>query len=188
MPLLAYLIEVFHSGKLASGSLMALYWWRCSKMFFISLPKCSTKFSYVLIIVIHIIVFVPVDDVIFCCMGSLALGDESMFLIVLFKFKVVVDAILTASFLYVFKSSLYIWNDYVSPWFLLCVVVLLLMLFGLPWQKFLCSMSSVAHAGCLPLVRTSLMCSTSVLRCSVVEDTVLALWFSVLMTLFFAPM
>ena len=47
---------------------------------------------------------------------------------------------------------------------------------------------SSAHAGYLHLVRTSLMCSISVLRCSVVEETVLALRFSVFIMLFLAPM
>ena len=64
-------------------------WWPYigSEMFFILLPKCSNRFSYVLIIVIHPIVFVPVDDATFCCMESLSLGDTSMFWIVLFPLK-----------------------------------------------------------------------------------------------------
>ena len=37
MPLPAYYVEIFHIGKVASGGLVALYWQRCSKMFFLFL-------------------------------------------------------------------------------------------------------------------------------------------------------
>ena len=59
-----------------------------------------------------------------------------------------------------------------------------LLLLGLFCNMFLLSILSMAYAGYLHLVRTSLGCSYSILSCSGVEQGALALCVSVLMTLF----
>ena len=54
--------------------------------------------------------------------------------------------------------------------------------------RFLCFIPSKAHAGYLDLVRTSLRFCCSVLKCSGMEEAVLALCSNVLITLYFAAM
>ena len=165
--------------------MVVIYGWGCIKMFFVSSPNVLADFpvySSSQTTRLHLYQYIiPLLH----CIWSLSFGNTSMFLIVL---EVCVNAILTAYAFNAFAQAPHIWNDYVFLCLLFCLVFLLFLLqslvfWGLTFWKSLCCILSKACAGYLQLVRASLVCCSSVLSSSDVDDSALALGVKVLMTL-----
>ena len=159
-------------------------------MLFKPFTKGSGWFTYILIITLHPITLVSVNDAtflsdeisVFWCHQEVFDGFAS--------FEEYLNAILLTSVFNTFTQAFNIWNSYVCSSFMGLVLPLsplFLLLDCLCTMVFFCALFK-AHFGYLHAVRACLMWSCSFSRCSLVEQTSFALWNKVLMTLYFAAM
>ena len=65
IPLPAHYVEVFHDGKVASHGQVA----RVLLDVLCISPKCSTRFSYILLITVYPVTFVPIDNATYVMSG-----------------------------------------------------------------------------------------------------------------------
>ena len=60
--LTVHFVKVVQCGRVASDGLVSIYWWRCIEVFLKPFTKCSRRFSYVLIIAVQLLTFVPINS------------------------------------------------------------------------------------------------------------------------------
>ena len=95
MSLPANYAEIICDGSVASGGMVAMYRRRYCKVFFLSFPKCSSRFSNVLLIAVNPVTSIPLLHY----MGSLFFGDKGYILHCSVAFEVCVEAILNHIYL-----------------------------------------------------------------------------------------
>ena len=161
-------------------------------MFLVSFPICSSRFSNVFLIAFSHVISAPVYNSIFALYGVFVLWWYQYILDCFVASEVHVEAILTA---YAFDALTegFTYGNTMYPKYVLLFWLLLFLLFmelsGLFCWTFLHSILSVYGPWWVFAVSvTTLICWFSVLSSSGVDETILALHFKVLMTLYLDTM
>ena len=154
-------------------------------MLFKPFTKGSSWFSYLLIIALHPITLVPVNDATFLSNQISFFGCHHEVFNGFASFEEYLNAIFLTSVFDTFTQAFDVWNTYIGSSFYGIGVASQSLVFvsGLFVNHCLLLYSVKAHFGYLHAVRACLMWSCSSSRCCLVEQTSFALWNKVLMTL-----
>ena len=171
---------------------MVIYWWGGLQVFSEPLSKSSWWLSYVFIITVHPVAFVPVDDATLLCDGIFVFRSHPEAFDGITSLAVHLYPMYSAYIFYVFTQLFYIWDHHIGPlidsccigtdvsslFFWSCCVGALIFIFTL----------FRAHIGYLFSSRTLCRWSSSFSNSWELEHTALALWCNVFTTPYFAAM